>query len=552
MQEKGGAMTAPVPISVFQIRAGFENPDLVLPERQDPDLRVEPVRVAGRRVGDLYAKATAPHPPRWLAYLSDHVDVRDLRLRVSSASAVLLVRAGDRLYAITFGHGHTLLAHSAIESSFGLKVTLNAIDESGLRAIDHKRLDAVTRLTREQLDRESVVTDFGLDVERDLLRAVVGKPRDPTLGTRLAGADRIVIFGGPPLAELQAYLTRIGDLASRDDYRRAFPLVDNLREMRDSGAIGHLWDELVELIRHGGNDSVHLTIPEILDWHVVDHFRYATTRGAPQHGDLNLGEYLSERVPDLDDLSSRIEADRVYGWSVDVVEPSKRWSVRRCLTAEIGLENAVFVLSDGKWYEARRDLIVEIEEALRGVDNTRVQLPPYEGGEEDVFNTVARDRSAGLLYLIHQNKVHLERRGSVEPCDLYSSARVFIHAKRYHGASAMSHLFSQGLVSAGLFAQNRLFRGLLNDLLPATHRVPSPERNPAPTDYEIAYVVLGRDGGALGLPFFSRANLRNALRQLTLMGFNVTLTTLPDVSAALPPPRRTPPARRRRPAARTD
>lgn len=542
-------MSASVPISIFQIKEGFENPDLVIVDRESTELRVEPIMVERRRVGDLYVKTSGSHEPRWVSYLAPHVDVRTLRLRVSSASAVLLISSDERLYAVTFGYGHTLLADKAIESSFGLRVTLNAIDESGVRAIDHKRLDTVTRLTREQLDRESGVTDFGLDVERDLLRAVVGRPRDTTLGTRLAGADRVVVFGGPPLGELRSYLSRIGKIASRVDYRRAFPWVDNLREIRDRGKEEVLWAELVDLVMRGRHDLVHLTIPGIVDWNVVDHFRYDTRRQAQQHTDLNLAAYLNERVPDLDDLWTRVEEDRVYAWSVDAAEPSKTWSIRRCITAEIAQGDAVFVLSDGKWYEARRDLIREIEEALRPVASTRIELPQYAGDKEDVFNLAARDHSKGRLHLVHPHKVYITTRGQVEPCDLYSREGVFVHAKRYHGASATSHLFAQGLVSAELFVRNQAFRRELNQLLPDSHRISDAEQNPIASHYEIAYVVLGREGGALGLPFFGRASLRNAVRQLTTIGYRVTLTTLPNIRAAVQPIPRARLRRRRRPGA---
>jgi uncharacterized protein (TIGR04141 family) len=516
----------------------------------DGDIKHESVRVGGRRIGDLYAKATQPHPPRWLSYLSGHVDVRALRLRVSSASAVLLINSGGRLYAITFGHGHTLLSDKVIESSFGLKVTLNAIDETGVRAIDHKRLDSVTRLTREQLERESDVTDFGLDVERDLLRAVVGRPRDRSLGTRLAGADRLIVFGGPQLVELPTYLVRLGDLAARVEYRAAFPWVDNLREVRDSVLVEGLWNETIDLIKQGRHDLVHLTIPEIVDWEIVDHFRYSTNRAAPRHNDLDLADYLNERAPRLEELLDRIADDRVYGWSVDATEPSRTWSVKRCLTAEINRDNVVYILSDGKWYQASHHLVDEIAEAIRATPTTNVQLPQYEGGSEDAFNDKASVTSGGVLHLIHPQKVRVSNRGSVEPCDLYSSGRVFLHVKRYHGASAMSHLFSQGWVSAELFARDRSFRAAFNGLLPAAHRIPDPERTPQTAEYEVAYVVLGRTGGPPGLPFFGRANLRMALRQLALMGYAVTLSTLPNVQAVPPPIPRSRPARRRRSAVR--
>ena len=49
-----------------------------------------------------------------------------------------------------------------------------------LRSIDHKRVEAISRSTREQLSRAAGLDQFGLDVERDLLRAVTGVPANKT------------------------------------------------------------------------------------------------------------------------------------------------------------------------------------------------------------------------------------------------------------------------------------------------------------------------------------------------------------------------------------
>src|SRR6266705_5479407 len=112
-------MPSAIPLSVFQVKPGFENPDLILPDRQDARIQMVPVTVDGHRVGDLYVKTSISHEPRWLAYLEGHADTEDLQLHSSSAAAVLLMSADARLYAITFGYGHTLLADDALESAFG-------------------------------------------------------------------------------------------------------------------------------------------------------------------------------------------------------------------------------------------------------------------------------------------------------------------------------------------------------------------------------------------------------------------------------------------------
>lgn len=528
------------PLSVFQIKAGIRNPDRILPKRNETGVTALPVTVAGRRIGDLYASSTRPQEPRWLRYLTPYVEVRDLRLRTSSASAVVLVPAGPRLYALTFGHGHTLLADDALEERFGLRVTLNSIDEDAVRAIDHRRLDVIPRLTREQLDREAGVRSFGLDVERDLLRAVVGKPRDPTLGRRLAGSNRLVVSEPPSLEGLVPFLVRLGEIAERNTYAADFPWVDNLHEVRDATLSDELWKGLLDRLKRGEEHTARLTIPEIVDWSKVDHFRYANARGAPQHVDVDLAEYMVERVPMLEGLAERAQSDHVFGWNTESDAATTSWSIRRCLIAEAQVQDLLFVLNDGKWYQVSRDFVAEVSEAIDVIGPTAAPLPDYAGEKEDIFNRALADRDRATRFLVHPQTVTMPRRGRLEPCDVYSTQRIFMHVKISGGSGATSYLFSQGVNSAQLFAQHRGFRLAFCDLLPATHRWQEPERQPVPADYEIAYVVLGRGGGAGGLPFFGRLNLRNALQHLTPMGYRVTLTTLPItgiVRPALPRPR---------------
>src|SRR5207245_11347461 len=122
---------------------------------------------------------------RWLTYFESVVDFSEISLLTASSSAILLVPKPNNLFAIVFGYGRYLLAEEAIESRFGLRVTLNAIEHSQLRSIDHKRLEGVPCHTSEQVTKASGLEEFGLDVERDLLRGVTGTPKDQSLGIRL-------------------------------------------------------------------------------------------------------------------------------------------------------------------------------------------------------------------------------------------------------------------------------------------------------------------------------------------------------------------------------
>jgi Family of unknown function (DUF6119) len=103
-------------------------------------------------------------------------------LLTASSSAVLLIEAAQRHFAVTFGQGRHLLDPEAYEQDFGLKVVLNTVARDQLKSVDAKTIEETTLHTRRDVSRDSSFAAFGLDVSRDLLRAVTGTPQEKPAG----------------------------------------------------------------------------------------------------------------------------------------------------------------------------------------------------------------------------------------------------------------------------------------------------------------------------------------------------------------------------------
>jgi uncharacterized protein (TIGR04141 family) len=113
--------------------------------------------------------------------------------------------------------------------------------------------------------------------------------------------------------------------------------------------------------------------------------------------------------------------------------------------------------------------------------------------------------------------------GKVEFCDLLINRKDILHVKRYGASSVLSHLFSQGLVSGVLFQTDVEFRRKVNVLLPVAHRITDIEQRPATNEYNVVFGVISDKPGDLTLPFFSRLNLKHAVKQLTGYGYRVSI-----------------------------
>jgi uncharacterized protein (TIGR04141 family) len=113
----------------------------------------------------------------------------------------------------------------------------------------------------------------------------------------------------------------------------------------------------------------------------------------------------------------------------------------------------------------------------------------------------------------------------VEFCDLFGKSKQMIHVKRYAGSSApLSHMFSQGVVSASLLRRDPVFRKDVNARLPTAFQ--SVEAEPKPEEYEVVFGVISKSKHDLVLPFFSRVNLNNARNRLLDLGHKVSLAKI--------------------------
>jgi len=265
------------PLTIFLIKPGLSQKD-ALADRED--LLEIPVRHGKRSIGRLVVKRPQDSAPTWARLFEGHADLRGLGLRNRSTAAVLFTRRGGSLFALTFGYGRHLLEPGTWVENFGLKTTLNMVESDKIRSIDRKRFDELTTLTREQASRAGSVEQFGLDMEKDVLRALVGTPRDRKLGQSVAGLDALVARVECELKDLPRLLTTYGNEYRKRAYRRSFRWVDQIGEVRDASLVEGLDEDLVSALDARKPATCWMCAPEPLDWGLVAGFRYVWSRAS--------------------------------------------------------------------------------------------------------------------------------------------------------------------------------------------------------------------------------------------------------------------------------
>jgi uncharacterized protein (TIGR04141 family) len=370
------------------LKEGLERGDAL---RNPGDVRGFVVPALHSERDSLFVAARDPHPPWWKDFLNPHVDGELDDLWTASSSAVLLLEAAARLFAVTFGQGRHLLDADAVEADFGLKVTLNTVRPDQLKSVDAKTIDETTLHTRRDVSRDSTFAGFDLDVTRDLLRSVTGTPPDETLARRLTGADAIALNTRAQVPELPALCEQLLEAYGLDAYKQNFEFIDYLRPEKRAGRLRELELRLLDALNLREIDDVHLACPEPMDWLDVAGFRYSRDPDVELDADPRISAYLDlheDGDVDLDTLKS----DRLYAIRDSDGLSLREWPVYRCLVYETELHGDLYVLSAGEWFRISLSFKDRVYAYANELPETSLALPEPDAGPTRIATTVRRRR----------------------------------------------------------------------------------------------------------------------------------------------------------------
>ena len=478
------------------------------------------VRFSDGTLGSLYVSPSLSKVPPWHRFLSPAV--ADLpEIWTSNSSALLLISTGTSLFALSFGRGRTLLTSGSWEEDFGLKVTLNSVDAAKLRSVDRMSFDAIGQHSKIQASREADISEFGLDLEQDMLRAVSGKPRDSALGARLDGKDALQVSIKIDLHDIPQLLSRYHEQWKGREYQVRFPWVDQISGVKTSSTVDSLNQIVVARITSGELDNIWLSIPELIEWAEIDGFTYKDSSNAATYPDVHLREYMEDVAPSRLTVAF-LKRRQVFAVNADG-EQVRSWPVFRCLYAELDHDGGTYILTNGKWYCIGERFLERVDAEFDAITQSALVLPGFADNSESDYNARVCDELPESYALMDGKFITCDGpRDQVEFCDLYGTEKRIIHVKRYTGSSApLSHLFAQALVSATTFRRDGEFRAAAEALLPRSFR-PVSER-PVVNEYEVVLGIVSKSQNTLRLPFFSRVNLNSTKERIEDQGFRLSV-----------------------------
>lgn len=513
-----------VHLTVFLVKEAFARRDQIINDQGCKDAIEIPISGSGK--GYLYVKSSNSDFPKWSALFADVIDIAHIG-KVTNVSAAFLLKVESRYFVLTFGQGSRFLIKDDVcEERFGLLVALNSVDKDSFRCIDKQSLDTIQSHTRIQSGQETTADQFGLDVEQDMLKAIVGTPTDSGLGSRMTGTDSLSVSVRMGLSDLAALLKAYKEKFEKDLSATDYEWVNNISIVNSSSLIHELDNELINKLIEKDYANLWLAIPEIIPWDSVKGFVYSSGKSL-LYPDIKLEGFLATMNDDVPITLELLKQRRVSCADADHKKVFKSWPIYKCVYLEVDYAGKKYVLNDGKWFNVSTDFVKRTNDEFKKIKSSALTLPEYVGGGEGEYNKSVSEKYPTKFALLDDKKKisHGGGHGQVEVCDLLSVDKQLVHVKMYGKSNVFSHLFSQGFVSGRLLQLDAEFRKKVKDKLKAPFdALINIGSRPAEKEFTIIFAVISESPEkALYLPFFSRVNLNNTAKTLKGFGYNVEL-----------------------------
>jgi|SRR3989339_618537 len=482
--------------------------------------------------GSLYYKKSYSSPPRWTNnFFNRNIE----ELNNSSASGLYITKViheGRGIYfGISFGHGWQMFRDGVIVEQFGIKTALSIIKDE-IKIIEKKNFKNGLKDVSEQLGKVGPVADFGFDIEQDIMRAVVGEPENQELyGKNAVGKDAISVSIKKNVNEINDVLLELYKAYISNKYKERFDWFDNFSAVNDKKLATDLDNKITGKINDDSKIDVicWLAIPEVIEWENTKCFKYSAINNVIEYQDIIFDDFKDSLN---DDEKTNITVDLLKSKKVQQIDTNdqsiKEWSIYKCLYAEIDSNSEKYLLVAGKYYKVDAVYKNKIE-AEYSIDAS-FTLPDWDKNDhENIYNNkVATNDNTYQCLDGGVSRNNLIGKGKIEFADLVKSDKHLVHVKKYGASAVLSHLFSQGLVSADMLLTDKPFRKEVNSKLISSHKSVVLENDPNPSEYTIVYAI-GTSKNDLKLPFFSIINYRNIKKQLSLYRYNVLLVKISQI-----------------------
>jgi uncharacterized protein (TIGR04141 family) len=481
--------------------------------------------------------------PEWVQFIRNHVDETKLSgIRNKTNSVLIILKTdtieGDRFFAISFGHGYNLLNKEMVEFDFGLLTSLNCIEQNKIKSIESRSLGAQVIQNHESSNTEAGIDEFGFEFDTDILRSVSGVCSDQVLGSHITGSDNLCIKAKIDFIELAEKCQDSFAKYNLDTYQQNFRFIEFLKYEKDPSIINSLDNYLVDSINErDSSPNISVAFPDQIEYERCINYEIRGF-GKREVSDITLNEiydYLEDREVDLARIKNGI---KIKGF--DESSCIKEDPLYSFLTFEKEIGDKRYTLCDCRWYYIKTDYVNQIRNELaeRVYPCESPILKPWhknisarqlEAYEEGFYNSQYESDSEYLH--LHKDQFTFGRgygHSSIEIADIFHrTTNKLLFIKKLNASANLSHLFSQGSVSADLIKDYKPYQDTFLDAA----------RNKwsgGNFDYEMlnslvfVYAIGTEKETDIidALPIFSKINLLKHARIISKMNYKVEIAKI--------------------------
>lgn len=430
----------------------------------------------------IFSQYRHEQAPKWFSFVKDSVDPKYypwLRNRNAAALIIISTKIKDsfRFFAVSLGHGHHMLSDDLVESDFGKIATLNSVRK--IKVANSREIGVNAVQKRLASNSEVELGRIGVHLDYEILTGVSGRCEEESLGTRIGGEDSLQLNSSITLETLGAKCRKLFAASKDDRYKTEHPQVERMKTVKDDHKEAELCTELLNAINSRQRSmKISVAAPDLIDYEVFDEYHMTGCETSTPEMTLEaLYDMLGDRQITMSGLKERIKI-QARSCTDDSLK-SKQEPLIAYLRFEVDDETKglVYVLSGRKWYVLSRNYVETVRNGLKQVLEPYSgptlmpwprSLPPYppkdKPGEiawHEGFYNLQYHGPADFLFMDRDNYTLGEGGGhdQIEISDFfYHPSAMHFCVKRRHKSQTLSHLFSQGSVSADLFSRSKDYR----------------------------------------------------------------------------------------------
>lgn len=531
---KNTSMSRPVtyPLNVYRLTVNddAEFDDLVIGDVPQDKIDIPKINKA-----QVFFKEKIETPPKWKklakSYLSNDTIIDKFnKIGNSSAGMLIILRISieknNIIYAISYGSGHHILNNNYIEERFGIKCSLNAAKNSKIKSIDYKSFSKNQLNHRTQAGNSTDILECGINSNGDFLSSITCDIEEShNLGKKITGKDKLGLTLKYDFSNLYDILSKIESIYRSETYKKHYPWIDNLKEVKNKTKTSELTESLLKALGEKDLDSYNITLllPDIIDYEKITKFKYSINKSI-EFPYIDLLDYFNLRKEELINLEELKKGEIIACNDSDVVV--ERWKIWKCLYSELDKDNSKFILSHGKWFEVDKEFSDILNNDISKIHNCSLEFNRWSNnlkteGDYNKFICEQNNWSLADKKLIQHGSSY----SKIELCDIIVNKTILIHVKKYSGSAILSHLFSQGLISAELLKTDSEFCRKVKEKFSSDFESLDDNETLDSSKYEIVFAIASKsEKTASSLPLFSKLVLRHVYKSLIGLGYKVSLS----------------------------